>query len=188
MELMGPYLIACALLVAAGLAKALRPKDTARALASLLHLPLAVLVPAVRFGALAEAALGAYSLLEPRWWTAGAVAASYLSFTVVVLVARAQGGPLATCGCFGTPDTPATVLHAVLNALLAVSALVVALALPGTSLASWLGHQPGDGLPLLLASAIGTYLTYLAMSGMARLEAARRLTRVQHRIHKEAAR
>ncbi len=33
----------------------------------------------------------------------------------VVAYARSRGGALASCGCFGTPDTPATLLHVVVD-------------------------------------------------------------------------
>ena len=74
MELIGLYLVAAGLLVVAGVAKALRPDDTARALAALArprrrdgHLvPLRVARGVVRTGALAEAALGIAALVLPR--------------------------------------------------------------------------------------------------------------------------
>ncbi len=54
MELIGPYLAACVLLVAAGVAKALRPADTARAVAGTLALPPTPVRRAVRTGAAAR--------------------------------------------------------------------------------------------------------------------------------------
>ena len=121
MELIGLYLIAAGLLVVAGTAKAAQPDDTARAVAGLLPSPpsLRLLRYVVRVGALAEAALGAVALMFPRPATAALVAASYLCFFGVVAYHR--GGPLATCGCFGTPDTPPTIVHVVINVGLAVS-------------------------------------------------------------------
>jgi hypothetical protein len=44
-----------------------------------------------------------------------------------------------------------------------------------TELTSLLQHQPWDGVPLLLASGVGIWLAYLALSPLAALEAARRL-------------
>ncbi len=77
MELIGLYLIAAGLLVVAGVAKAARPDDTARAMAALLpgSPPLRLLRGVVRVGALAEAALGAVALAFPRPATAALVAA-----------------------------------------------------------------------------------------------------------------
>jgi hypothetical protein len=43
------------------------------------------------------------------------------------------------------------------------------------SLLTQLAHQPGSGLPLLLVSAVGLWLTLLALSALAALDGARRL-------------
>ena len=178
MALIGLYLIAAGLLCVAGVAKALRPDDTALAMASLVpgRPPLRVVRSVVRVGALAEAALGAAAILFPRPVTAALVALSYLAFTAVVAYSRWHGGALATCGCFGRPDTPPTALHLVLDLTLAVAAAVVALgAPPQNTLGLQLAHQPWAGFPLLFVSAVGLWLTALALSALAALTAARRV-------------
>jgi Methylamine utilisation protein MauE len=174
-ELIGLYFVACVLLVVAGLAKALRPDDTARALAGVVPLSPRALRVAVRTGSAAEAVLGALALAAPRSATAWFLAASYVAFAVVVTVLRARGGAIASCGCFGTPDTPATALHAVVDLVLALSAVSVAVDGPKGSLGSLLGTQPLAGVPLVAASALCAWLTYLAISRLARVEAERRL-------------
>jgi hypothetical protein len=174
MELIGPYLMACALLIGAGLAKAMRPRDTARSLAATLPLRFTTMVAVVRAGAILEVLVGAIALAVPRTLPAALVALSYVLFTGFVLHARATGGALASCGCFGTPDTPATVLHAVVNAGLATSAIAVAASGQTGTLASMLGHQPWDGVPLAGASALGAWLCFLVLSVMAELHASRR--------------
>jgi methylamine utilization protein MauE len=178
-ELIGPYLVAAGLLVIAGVAKAARPDDTARALAALAPrraVSLGSARVAVRAGALAEAALGVVALVAPRPVTAALVALSYAAFAVVVSYARQRGGPLATCGCFGRPDTPPTAVHVVLDlALAGCAALVAADAPAGGTLAAVLGHQPWAGLPLLFVSAVALWLTLLALSALGGLEGARRL-------------
>jgi hypothetical protein len=90
-ELIGPYLAAAALLVAAGAAKVARPGDTARALATLVPVPLRWMRPAVRVGAAAEGVLGVVALVRPGGVQAWLVAASYTAFTVVVAVAIGSG-------------------------------------------------------------------------------------------------
>jgi hypothetical protein len=181
-ELIGVFFIACGLLVAAGAAKALRPADTARAIALLvpewvpLSKSLGVTRQAVRVGALAEAVLGAVALLFPRPLTAALVAASYALFVCVVAYARYRGGALASCGCFGRPDTPATRLHVAVNVVLFAAAALVAFRPPDTSsFFVLLDHQPWLGLPLLFVSGVGVWVTYLALSPLAALEAARHL-------------
>ena len=181
MELIGLYLVACTLLIAAGTAKAVHPTDTARALATFISQPLARLRPVVRFGSVAEAVLGCIAILFPRAGPAGLVALSFAGFAAVIAAARHKGGAISSCGCFGTPDTPATMLHVVVNIGLAVAAASVAVAGPTGSILSILARQPGHGLPLVVASAVCAWLTYLAISVLAGLQAVRRLTGVEFR-------
>ncbi len=182
MELIGVFFISSGLLILAGVAKAVRPDDTARAFVLLLnertaHLPGIVMMRrAVRVGAAAELMVGVLALMFPRPNTAALVAASYFLFVIVTAYAGRSGGPLATCGCFARPDTPATTLHVMLNAVLLAAAIVVGVHPPTvTSLGPLLAHQPWHGLPLMLASGVGVWLTYLALSPLAALEGARRL-------------
>jgi len=177
-ELIGLYLVACVLLVAAGIAKALRPDDTARALLTVLPIPITCqrMRTAVRVGSAAEAALGAAAITAPGPITAGLVALSYGIFTGVVAYERRRGGAIASCGCFGAPDTPAAMVHVVINGGLAVAAAAIAWAEPRHSMLSILSRQPVHGLPLIVVSALCAYLAYLALSVLAALRAARTLT------------
>lgn len=174
MSLLVPYLAACLLLLVAGIAKALDPADTARALSSLV--PLRRAEAAVRALAAGEALLGAAGLAWPAAVTALIVAVSYAGFSGFVLFARRRGGPLATCGCFGEPDTPATGLHAGLTAGLAAAAAAVALARPHAS-PIWqvlsAGRRPLEAVATGLVAAAVAWLAYLAMSPLARLRAGR---------------
>ncbi len=181
MELIGLYLAGCALLVVAGTAKALRPGDTTRALATLVPVPERVLGRVVRAGAVTEAALGIFALAFPRPLPAAGVALSFAVFAVFVTWARSVGGAIASCGCFGTPDTPATGLHVLINVVLCVSAVSVAAGAPTGSIVSFLGHEPFHGIPLVMASAIAAWLAFLTIAVAARLQAARRLTAVSFR-------
>ncbi len=175
MELIGLYLVACALLVAAGVAKVLHPEDTARALGDLAPVPQRAMRAAVRVGSGAEAALGVIALAVPRSATAWLVAASYLAFAAVVAAVRARGGAIASCSCFGTLDTPATALHVVIDLVLGLAAVSVALGGPSDSLRAVLASQPLEGIPLVAASALCAWLVFLAMSKLAQVEAARRV-------------
>jgi hypothetical protein len=167
MELIGLYLVAAGLLVGAGVAKAIRPADTARALSAMPGLgrvPIGVWREATRVGAAAEAALGLVALAVTGPVTGGLVSASYVAFAVVTAMVRVRGGALSSCGCFGRPDTPASWLHVVLNLLFAAAAATVATSTSATATTSVLAHQPWAGVPLLFASAVGVWLTYLAMA------------------------
>ena len=175
MTFLGPYLVACSLLLVAGLAKALRPLDTARALAALVpRVAPALLRNAVRVLALAEAALGTAAAVAPHRSLAAAVAASYLAFAVFVVFVRLRHGALASCGCFSTPDTPATWLHAVVNLALAAAAGSVSASGSPATVLSVLARQPLDGVPLIATTALGAWLAYLMLVGLARLSAVRR--------------
>jgi uncharacterized protein YjeT (DUF2065 family) len=174
-ELIGPYLAACLLLVVAGVAKAVRPTDTVRAVAAVVPMALAAIRPLVRTGAVAEAAVGTVALAHPSPVTAGLVALSYLGLASFVAVVLARGGPLATCGCFGKPDTPATRLHVVVNFALAGSAATVAATVNPGWLPALLAAQPWHGVPLVLLSLLCAWLSFLALSRLAELSAARRM-------------
>ena len=178
MELIGLYLVACTLLVGAGVAKLLRPGDTARAISATVPLNAVSASRLVRIGALSETVLGIGALLAPRSVTAWLVALSFALFAGFVAYARVHGGPVASCGCFGTPDTPATWTHVVVNTVLACSTAAVAAAGPSGTLLRILGQQPAHGMPLVVVSALCAWLSYLAISLLAQLEAARRLTAV----------
>jgi hypothetical protein len=171
MALFGLYLVACGLLVVAGIAKTARPEDTARASYDLTGLP--GLVMAVRLGAAGEAALGLAGLVHPTRAIAILVAVSYALFSAFVVFARAKGGVLATCGCFGSPDTPPTLTHAAVDLVLVASACSVAWTDPSGWLPSILNDQYAKGVPLLAACVLCGWLTYLVLSPLARLQAAR---------------
>jgi hypothetical protein len=176
-ELIGPYLAACGLLVVAGVAKSIRPEDTARALGDALapRMSRRRLTAAVRIGSGAEALLGIVALGFPRPLPAALVALSYAAFAFVVAYARAKGGAIASCGCFGAPDTPATWAHVVVDAALAVSAATVAWTASTGDVWTLLSRQPLHGLPLVMASALAGWLAYLVMAVLASLKAARSL-------------
>lgn len=175
MILVGVYWAGCLLLVAAGVAKARRPADTARAVAAAApSLGLATARRGIRALALAEAVLGAVAVLYVGPVPAALVAASYLGFALFVGLARRRGGPLASCGCFGTPDTAPTRLHVVLDVAVAAAASVVAVRAPGGTIGAVLAGQPLGGVPLLAMSLVLAYVAGLALTGLGRLHTARR--------------
>jgi hypothetical protein len=173
MGVIGPYLIACGLLVLAGISKAARPANTVRALSEVFPYRRLVAV-AVPLLATVELLLGAAAFLRPAPALAAAVAVSYACFAGFVVVIRLRHGAVSSCGCFGTPDTPATWLHAVINVGLAAAATVLAVSGPSGNIVTILRSQPWHGLPLVLGVAVGMWLVFLAFSGLAQLTAVRR--------------
>jgi hypothetical protein len=180
MELIGPYLIGCVLLVGAGAIKVARPDDTARAVLPIVPrrlrpvVPFRVLRTLIRFLAAVEAVVGGLGLLLPRPSTAALVGASYFAFAGLIAYARSRGGALASCGCFGTPDTPATQLHVVIDIVIGSAAVATAVEVPATGwLMTVLIQQPLHGLPLMTLTAVGAGVTYLTLSRLAQLQAIR---------------
>jgi hypothetical protein len=110
------------------------------------------------------------AVVLPARPVAVAVAASFLGFGIFVAAARLGGGALATCGCFGKPDTPPTFLHAALDAVLAAAAAAVAAAGPSGLTPHVLSHQYLHGVPLAVVSALCAWLAFLVMSTLARVQ------------------
>ena len=144
--LTGLFFAAAFLLVLAGLQKVADPQPLVRALRSV-----SVPVPAglVRLLASVEVLIGLAALVTGNGI---GVAVSYAAFTGFVLLARARGGVLASCGCFGKPDVPPTKLHAAVTFGLALAAI------PGSP-----GALPLD-LPLLVTTAAVAVTAYLVMA------------------------
>lgn len=162
----GPFLIAVALLATAGVAKAIRPRDTAHALRGM-GLPVSPTL--VRLGGVAEVVISIAAALtgDPIW--AGLVAASYLAFTGFVVVALVRHAPISSCGCFGRADTPPSFVHIAVNLAAAVSASAVAVG-DGGGIVSVLRDQPVAGLPMLMLTAVGVYATLTALTVLPQLE------------------
>jgi hypothetical protein len=179
-ELIGLYLVAAVLLVAAGGAKVVRPGGVARALATTFDLDTGRLSGAVRVVAAGEAALGVVALVWPTTVLAALVAASYLGFAVVLTVVRTKGGALASCGCFGRPDTPVTTAHVVADLCLGAAAATVAAAGHSGTVLAVLAGQPGRGIPLVAACFLAAWLTVLVMDQLSRLVAVRRQVGIAH--------
>lgn len=169
--LLGPPAV---ILVVAGVAKALRPFDTARALATLWS-PLA---PMVRPLAVGEIAVGVAVLAVGGRPGAVALAVSYAGFAAFLGWALTTSRPVSTCGCFGEPDTPATASHMV--ACLALAAVGLAAAATGPvapvalALARSLASDPTGGPALVVLLGALTYALYVLMALLPRTVAARR--------------
>jgi hypothetical protein len=162
-SLAGPFAAFALLLILAGVAKALRPLPTVRALRSV-NLPSSKVV--VRTLGAGEAALAVGALVSSGTAssiTATLIAVSYASFAVFVLYARARGGAISSCGCFGKADSPPTAAHVVVN-LVAAAVAAAAAIWPGRSPFAELEHSPGAGFPLTALVLVTTGLAYLALA------------------------
>lgn len=162
--LIGPFSIAAALLVIGGVAKSIRPGDTAVAL-RLTGVPVPLLL--VRMGGGFEAGLGVWALLGASRVAAVLVALSYLGFLAFVAQARVRGLPIASCGCFGRVDTPPSPVHLVFDALAVVVAVAVAID-PGDGIARVVDHQPAAGVPYIVLLVLGTAAALAALTALPR--------------------
>jgi uncharacterized membrane protein HdeD (DUF308 family) len=160
--LTGPLAAFALLLVVAAGPKIVRPQSTLRALSSV-GLPRSA--TAVRLLGGAEVVVGVGALVIGGRLFAALVAASYLAFAAFVALALVRGGALASCGCFGKPETPPTRLHLVVNAIAAAVAIAVAVN-PGPAPLAQLGSQPLAGLPFLVLVGCCTWFTYLSLSAL----------------------
>ena len=142
-----------ALLVLAGLPKARRPLPLQHALASV---ELSVSPAIARGIAVAEIAVGLAALVMPGRVTMAGVAVLYLGFTGFVLLARSRGGVLESCGCFGEPDTPPTLAHALVT-------FGIAAAATGVSGAGWT-WATSPPLEVAVGAALLGLLCWLVMA------------------------
>jgi hypothetical protein len=158
--LAGPFAVASILLVVGGATKARRPHDTARAIRAL-RLPSPPVF--VRLLAVGEMGIGAGALLAGGRAAALLVAASYLGFSGFVVLAMLRGGVLSSCGCFGSTDTPPTIVHLLVTLGLA-AASVATVADPVGPLIDGLRGQPLVGLPFLILTGCCVWLAYAAVA------------------------
>ena len=162
--LSGPFVVACALLATAGIAKLWRPAPTAAALRTAGLPGSDVLARAL---GTAELAVGVAGLSLETSPAAGAVAAAYLGFAAFVALLLARRERAASCGCFGRADTPASLVHLLVNLTAAAVAIAVAVA-PVGSLRAILADQPLGGATFVVYAALGTYLAYLTLTALPR--------------------
>lgn len=162
----GPYLAACLLLVAAGVAKIYRPDTTRRALTTVAHR--AVPSIAVRLAGGAEILLGTAAVVVASPTTALAVAATYVIFAGFSFAFSRTPTPT-SCGCFGagSEGVPTSLLHVIVNLAAALAALSVATD----------GGLPADRAVVTVLAAGLAYATYLLLVPLPRLRAAIQGTR-----------
>jgi hypothetical protein len=152
------------LLLPTGWAKLRKPYETARALRS-------VGWPGNRMLALTlglvEVVVGLWVLGIGSAHSVIALGVLYAGFLLWLVVAFRAGGVASSCGCAGTPDTPPTAAHAVLNiAALATVAVDLTSSRPGVSL-------PSTGVlewtTIVVIVAVGSWLALTLITSGARL-------------------
>lgn len=164
-----PWLAACAVLGVAGVAKVRTPDPTVGALRRAGLPGSRTLVYA--FGA-AEVLLAGLAAATGAAPLAALVALLYVAFAGFVAVTLRRGGMVQTCGCFGSPDVPATAVHVAANALSAAAAVAAAAGSPGT--VADLAREGAAGAAALALVALATFqvLVVLTVLPRARFRAA----------------
>jgi hypothetical protein len=152
------------LLLPTGWAKLRKPYETARALRSVGWPGNRGL--AISLG-LVEVVVGAWVLGVGSAQSVIALGALYGGFLAWLAVAFRAGGVVSSCGCAGTPDTPPTAAHTILNtAALATVAIDLASTQPGISL-------PATGLlewtTIVAIVVVGSWLALTLITSGARL-------------------
>ncbi|MGZ4727631.1 MAG: MauE/DoxX family redox-associated membrane protein [Acidimicrobiales bacterium] len=120
---------------------------------------------------LVEVAVAAAALVWGNAATAAALAVVYAGFALFSWRLLVRTDATASCGCFGQAEAPVTRLHAVLNAVAAVTC-VAAIAWPTGDVAAVLGDQPLAGLPFLVLTALAGWLWYVMLEVIPDLQAA----------------
>ena len=156
----GLVYVAAALLALAGGAKIARPIPTAGALRAL-HLPGPLL--GVRLLGAGEIALAVAAVVTGAAPLLALLGLAYVAFAIFVVAALRAGTNLQSCGCFGTVDTPPSLVHVVLDLGLAVACGIAAVRSPA-SLAATLADQPWSGVPFVLLLVVTVYLAYVALT------------------------
>jgi hypothetical protein len=161
----GPAVASAILLATGGTSKLLRPANTVHALRGL-RLPAAR--SGVRLLAVAEigVAVGAVAGGGRLAWLL--VAGAYLGFACFVVLALWRGGAVSSCGCFGAPDTPPTLVHVLVTTAASAVALATAVGHPPGPLLDALGDMPLLGLPFLLVTGCCVWLAYAAVAVLPR--------------------
>jgi len=170
--LAGPFAAAAVLLGVAGVLELRRPAATVGALRAM-GLPASPV--AVRLGACVALVVSVGAIATAGRLFASLVALAYLGFSAFVAAAFTRGTPLASCGCFGRDDTPATVGHLVIDlGAVAIAALVAV----GPGDRGWDAAGLGARSPMVVAlfvvlTACTTAFAYLALTALPRLIPAR---------------
>jgi uncharacterized membrane protein YphA (DoxX/SURF4 family) len=162
---------AALLLLWSGVAKLRRPGPAAQMLVGLLRRPFPAQGLVVRLLGALELTVGLSVLVTGGRTALAALAACYLAFAAVA-ARLATGVHQAPCGCFGRSETPAGLVHLVVNLVAAAFAVAGALR-PFGALAGY-GGQDGTVLAVGLGQVVVLAgLAYLVVTALPDVLAAR---------------
>lgn len=159
--LAGPAYASAMLLAIGGTSKIFRPANASHALRGL-RLPAAPF--GVRLLAVAELGVAVGALADGGRHAWLLVAGAYLGFACFVVLAMSRGGSVSSCGCFGAPDTPPTLVHVLVTSSAFALAFATAVGHPTGPLSDALADMPLLGLPFLLATGCCVWFAYAAVA------------------------
>jgi uncharacterized membrane protein YphA (DoxX/SURF4 family) len=158
-ELAGPFFMFATLLVVSGVPKLTDPVSTTRALESIGLPPRRNLGRAV---GVVEILVGVGAIAVGGRLMAGALALLYAGFAGFILIAL-RSNKVKSCGCFGSDDTPPSLLHLGID-LGAAAVGAVLVARPVGHILEVMGETPWAGFPFLFLVLIGTWLALIVLA------------------------
>jgi uncharacterized membrane protein YphA (DoxX/SURF4 family) len=158
-ELAGPFFMFATLLVVSGVPKLTNPVSTTRALESIglpprRNLGRAVGVVEITVG------LGVIAIGGPV--TAAALAVLYAGFAGFILLGL-RSSKVKSCGCFGSEDTPPSLLHLAIDLGAAVVGAILVVR-PVGHIVEVMGETPWAGFPFIFLVLIGTWLALIVLA------------------------
>ena len=125
----------------------------------------------VRLGGAGEALVGGAAVATGWRPLAAVVAGFYLGFVAYVSLHLVRGDAASSCGCFGDSSATPNAVHLGVNiAGAAAGAAAVVWPVPGVATA--VRESPLEGLAMAGFVTLGCWFTYLAMTGLPRLDVA----------------
>ncbi len=161
----GPFFAISLIIVLSGALKIVAPSVAEGALS---NLGLPVTPGLVRLIGVAEMGLGVAAIIEAGWELAIAVAFAYFCFAAVAETLRRKNDQVASCGCFGSADTPPSLIHTGAN-IASLFVAVLAIVWPVDDIESVLTDQPLGGLVFVAFVGLVTYLVFLVFTALPRL-------------------
>ncbi|MDG1845356.1 MAG: hypothetical protein P8J01_03080 [Acidimicrobiales bacterium] len=153
----GLFFVVCEVLIISGITKVLSPSPTSAALSDV-GLPSSIFY--VRCLGSVEVVLGIFGILFGGRYFPLFVGSLFAFFSIFMVIAL-RNGHMASCGCFGSSNTPPSIIHLLAN----LGFMVISLVAIGTSgLSDTLAKQPGFGVPFLISILLGALLIFLCLA------------------------
>jgi hypothetical protein len=153
----GLFFVICEVLVISGITKILSPVPTSAALSDV-GLPSSIFY--ARCLGFLEVILGILGITFGGRYFPLFVGCLFAFFSIFMVIAL-RNGHMASCGCFGSSNTPPSIIHLLAN----LGFMVISLIAIGTSgLSDTLEKQPASSVPFLISILLGALLIFLSLA------------------------